>query len=88
VAVDAKILTARLVIFDCIMENEDVNPEKCSVSPEEFIKTVEDMDNEGLITKVGYSKDGRGKTLIAFLNTAEITPKGESYLEHLVEKYG
>ncbi|MBT2714728.1 YjcQ family protein [Bacillus sp. ISL-57] len=83
----SKVLKARLVIFNCIMENEHADHEKCGVSHEEFITIVEDMDNDNLIDKVGYSRDGSGKALNAFLNTAEITPKGERYIDQLIKKY-
>jgi hypothetical protein len=89
-AEEAKVLTARLAIFDCITEGEHADPEKCGVTPEEFMQIVEDMDqdHEGLIDNVKYSIDGRGKKLVAFLNTAVITPKGESYIDYIVTKHG
>ncbi|MFJ7855288.1 hypothetical protein ACIQX3_21355 [Peribacillus frigoritolerans] len=83
----SKVLKARLVIFNCIMENEHADPVKCDVSPEEFITIVEDMDHDNLLDKVGYSRDQHGKALIAYLNTAEITPKGERYIDELIRKY-
>ncbi|AND39608.1 YjcQ family protein [Cytobacillus oceanisediminis] len=83
----SKVLTARLVIFNCIMEGEHADPEKCDVTPEEFIEIVQGMDEDRLIRNVAYSKDGRGKALIAFLNTAEITPKGEAYIDELIRKH-
>jgi hypothetical protein len=87
---ESKVLTARLVIFDCIMENEEANPEKCGVTPDEYMQIVEEMDqdHEGLIANVKYSIDGRGKKRVAFLDTAEITPKGESYIDYIIAKHG
>ena len=85
---DLYVINAKAMIITSLIKGEEPLPEDCSVTPEDFVEIVGEMDSESLIENAKYSRDGEGKMPVASLNQAKVTDTGIQYIKDLPKRFG
>ncbi|MGM0875602.1 MAG: hypothetical protein ACQEWV_12535 [Bacillota bacterium] len=77
---DLYVINGKVTILTSLLGGKEPSAEVCDVTPEDFAKICEELENEGLIRNANFIH-GKGNAI-----SAEVTGKGIKYFDRITNR--